>query len=95
LSSSPLPASYPHILPQTLPLRITADIYEHWIRVWFPELPSVRKLLVWLRSAVLSVLPDPGPEPAGPGATSSGSGSNPLPTLNVNLDSIRAGDTTS
>lgn len=79
----------------TLPIRVTADIYEHRIRAFFPELPSVRKLLVWLRSAVLSVLPDPGPEPAGPGATSSGSGSNPLPTLNVDLDAIRAGGTKS
>lgn len=77
-------------LPQTFPIRVTAEIYEHWIRAKFPELPSVRKLTVWLRSAVLSVLPDPGEEPAGPSAASSGAGSNPLPTLNVDFDAIRA-----
>jgi hypothetical protein len=93
---SPFPA-YPAVFPQTLPIRITADIYEHWIRIWFPKLPSVRKLLVWIRSAVLSVLPDPGPDvdPARPGATSSGAGSNPLPTLDVDLGAIRAGGTIS
>jgi len=73
----------------TLPIRISADLYEHWIRAVFPKLPSIRKLLVVLRSAVLSVLPEPGPD-SGPATTSSG-GSNPLPTLNVNLDTIRAG----
>lgn len=77
-------------LPQTLPIRISAYFYEHHIRALFPDLPSVRQLLVWLRSVVLTVLPDPGPDPAG---TSSGAGPNPLPTLNVNLDAIRAGGT--
>jgi hypothetical protein len=77
-------------LPQTLPVRLTAYIYEHHIRAFFPEFPSVRQLLVWLRSVVLFVLPDPGPDPAN-GGTSSGVGSNPLSTLPVNLDAIRAG----
>ncbi|KAI9451996.1 hypothetical protein BJY52DRAFT_958961 [Lactarius psammicola] len=83
----------------TLPIRVTANIYEHWIRALFPKLPSIRKLLILLRSALLSILPNPDPEPAGPGANSSSAGSNPnrpqganpLPTLNVDLDALRAG----
>ncbi len=99
LSSSLPPSGILNHLPQTLPIRITAYFYEHCIRALFPKLPSVRKLLNLLRSAVLSVLPNPDPEPAGPGATSSGAGSNPnllqgadpLPTLNVDLNALRAG----
>ncbi|KAH8992224.1 hypothetical protein EDB92DRAFT_593693 [Lactarius akahatsu] len=83
----------------TLPIRITTYLYEHWVRALFPKLPSVRKLLNLLRSAVLSALPNPGPEPAAPGATSSGAGSNsnrsqganPAPTLNIDLDALRGG----
>ncbi|KAI9436182.1 hypothetical protein H4582DRAFT_2058864 [Lactarius indigo] len=79
----------------TLPIRISAYLYEYWIRALFPKLPSVRKLLNLLRSAVLSALPTPGPEPAAPGDTSSGAGSNsganPAPTLNVDLSALRGG----
>lgn len=86
----PPPSDILSHLPQTLPIRITAELYEHWIRARFPELPSIRKLIVWLRSAVLSVLPDPGEEPAGPRTASSGADSTPLQTLNVDFDAIRA-----
>ncbi|KAH9018154.1 hypothetical protein EDB85DRAFT_2154711 [Lactarius pseudohatsudake] len=83
----------------TLPIKIATYLYEHWVRALFPKLPSVRKLLNLLRSAVLSALPNPSPEPAAPGATSSGAGSNsnrsqganPAPTLNLDLDALRGG----
>jgi len=86
---------------QTIPLGIGLDIYERHIRAIFPQLPSIRRKLLSLRTAVLVYFPKPSPQP---GAASSAAGSQshhgsqrtnasaaPLGTLDVDLDGIRAG----
>ena len=86
---------------QTIPLGISLDIYERHVRAIFPQLPSIRQKLLSLRTTVLAFFPKPPPES---GASSSAASSHshqgsqstnssvaPLPTLDVDLDAIRAG----
>ncbi|KAI0255211.1 hypothetical protein BJV78DRAFT_1178347 [Lactifluus subvellereus] len=84
----------------TLPIRIALDIYERRIRVIFPQLPSVRTLLLSARMAVLAlyrklVVLGVTSFTAGSRPPQGGQGPNapvvPLPTLPVDLDGIRAG----
>lgn len=85
----------------TIPLGISLDIYERHVRAIFPQLPSIRQKLLSLRTTVLRFLPR---SPSESGAASSAGSSHshqgsqstngsvaPLPTLNVDLDAIRAG----
>ncbi|KAF8464749.1 hypothetical protein DFH94DRAFT_848831 [Russula ochroleuca] len=81
-----------------IPLKIGLDIYEQRIRAIFPQLPSIRKLLLSVRTVVLEFFPDLPTDPdtaAGPRSHQGGQNTNasaaPLPTLNVDLNAIRAG----
>ena len=79
---------------QAIPLKISLDIYERRIRAIFPRLPSIRKPLLLVWTAVLEFFLDPPPDP---GLRSQQGGQNMngstarLPTLNIDLDAIRAG----
>ncbi|KAI0277746.1 hypothetical protein BGY98DRAFT_1097197 [Russula aff. rugulosa BPL654] len=90
-----------------IPLRISLDIYERHIRAIFPQLPSIRQKLLSLRTTVLEFFPK-SPSPLESRAASSSASSrshqgtqstnasaSPLPTLDVDLDAIRAGTTSS
>ena len=86
---------------QMIPLGISLDIYERHVRAIFPQLPSIRQKLLSLRTTVLAFFPKP---PSESGASSSAASSHShqgsqstnssvaqLPTLDVDLDAIRAG----
>jgi hypothetical protein len=83
-------------VPQTLPIRVSIDIYDRHIRAIFPKLPSIRNLLGTIRSVVLSIFTSPPTR----GATTSSRrpqgrpGNNvpeaPLRTLNVDLNALPA-----
>jgi len=86
---------------QTIPLNISLDIYERHVRAIFPWLPSIRQKLLSLRTAVLAFFPEP-PSESGTASSAAGSRSHrssrstntsasPLPTLDVDMDAIRAG----
>jgi hypothetical protein len=79
---------------QAIPLKISLDIYERRIRAIFPRLPSIRKPLLSVWTAVLEFFlnppPDPGLRSQQGGQNTNGSAAR-LPTLNVDLDAIRAG----
>jgi hypothetical protein len=83
--------------PQTLPIRIGIDLYDRHIRAIFPGLPSVRELLLTVRTAVLAIYTSVAPGPSvssASGQTQGRRGHNALPaqlpTLDVNLNSLRA-----
>ncbi|KAN0107587.1 hypothetical protein V8E52_010002 [Russula decolorans] len=85
----------------TIPLRISLDIYERHVRAIFPQLPSIRQKLLSLRTTVLEFFPKPPSESSAAssvagshshqGSQSTNSSVSPLPTLDVDLDAIRAG----
>ena len=66
-----------------LPIRISIDIYDRHIRAIFPNLPSVRNLLLTIRTTMLSIFTSPPSPPSAPKA--------PIRTLPVDLNTLRAG----
>jgi hypothetical protein len=79
---------------QTVPLRISLDVYERHVRARFPQLPSIRQKLLSLRAIVLEFTPSESgaSSTAGSqGGQSTGGSVASLPTLDVDLDAIRAG----
>ncbi len=83
-------------VPQTLPIRISIYIYDRHIRVIFPQLPSIRNLLLDARSTVLTIFtaPEPGITPPSRRPPGRRDRNAPpvaqLPTLNVDLNSLIA-----
>jgi len=82
----------------TIPLGISLDIYERHVRAIFPQLPSIRRKLLSLRTIVLEFFPKLPSESGAAAGSHSHQGSQstnasvaPLPTLDVDLDAIRAG----
>jgi len=86
----------------TRPIAICLDIYERHIRAIFPQLPSIQRALLTVRTEVLAFFPALGQAPAAnsfaaQGTTNHGNGNPstapvaPLPTLPVDLNSIIAG----
>jgi len=80
---------------QTLPIRISLDLYEKHIRAIFPQLPSIQRALLAARTEFLAFFPAIGKASTANSfeATSHGNG-NPSssPTLPVDLNSIIAGN---
>ncbi|KAI0296838.1 hypothetical protein BC826DRAFT_186472 [Russula brevipes] len=83
----------------TLPIRISIDLYERHIRAIFPQLPSIRRLLLSARTAVLTLFPDPAPDDPSlttpsrlpQGSQDTAAPAAPLPTLDVDLNALLAG----
>jgi hypothetical protein len=88
---------------QTLPIRISLDLYEREVRAVFPQLPSIRRTLYAVRTEVLAYFPSLvtllGPAPTAAHnsfavASHPGTGGAPpeeLPTLPVDVNAIVAG----
>jgi hypothetical protein len=85
-----------------MPITIGLDVYERHVRTIFPRLPSIRNLLLSVRMKVLAVFANPALGLGGVGSSAAGSSTHqgsqntnasaaPLPTLNVDLNAIRAG----
>jgi hypothetical protein len=86
---------------QMAPVTIGLDIYERHVRTVFPRLPSIRNLLLSVRMEVLGLFAGSGEGGSSAAAagrsrqgnqnTTANAAAAPLPTLNVDLNAIRAG----